>query len=166
MNVLSTGSYLGVNIFGSFLGYVISAHLSDWLGRRRTFTICAVCASLTISVYTLVPISQFATLLLGFPLGFFQSGIVAGMGATFAELFPTYVRATGQGFSYNFGRGVGSLMPTMVGILGATVPLNEAIGICALFSYSLVLIAVVLLPETRARALSAMPMRESAPASS
>ncbi len=33
--------------------------------------------------------------------------------------------------------------------------LNEAIGICALFSYAVVLVAVVLLPETRARALSA-----------
>jgi MFS family permease len=155
LNVLSTGSYLGVNIFGSFLGYVINAHLSDWLGRRRTFALCAVCASVTIAVYTLVPMSQTATLLLGFPLGFFQSGIVAGMGATFAELFPTYVRATGQGFSYNFGRGVGSLMPTIVGMLGATMALNEAIGICALFSYALVLVAVALLPETRARALSA-----------
>ena len=155
LNVLSTGSYLGVNIFGSFLGYVINAHLSDWLGRRRTFALCAVCASVTIAVYTLVPMSQTATLLLGFPLGFFQSGIVAGMGATFAELFPTYVRATGQGFSYNFGRGVGSLMPTVVGMLGATMALNEAIGICALFSYALVLVAVALLPETRARALTA-----------
>lgn len=154
LTVLSTGSYLGLNILGSFLGYVISAHLSDWLGRRRTFALCAVCASLTISIYTLVPISQLATLLLGFPLGFFQSGIVAGMGATFAELFPTYIRATGQGFSYNFGRGVGSLMPTMVGVLGATVALNTAIGVCALFSYSLVLVAVALLPETRARVLT------------
>ena len=154
LTVLSTGSYLGINILGSFLGYVISAHLSDWLGRRRTFTLCAVCASLTIAVYTLVPISQLATLLLGFPLGFFQSGIVAGMGATFAELFPTYIRATGQGFSYNFGRGVGSLMPTAVGVASASVALNQAIGVCALFSYSLVLVAVALLPETRARVLS------------
>jgi len=155
LNVLSTGSFLGVNIFGSFLGYVINAHLSDWLGRRRTFALCAVCASVTVAVYTLVPVSQTATLLLGFPLGFFQSGIVAGMGATFAELFPTYVRATGQGFSYNFGRGVGSLMPTVVGILGGTMALGQAIGICALFSYAVVLVAVALLPETRARALTA-----------
>ncbi len=165
LNVLSTGSYLGVNIFGSFLGYVINAHLSDWLGRRRTFALCAVCASLTIAVYTLVPVSQTATLLLGFPLGFFQSGIVAGMGATFAELFPTYVRATGQGFSYNFGRGVGSLMPTVVGILGGTMALGQAIGICALFSYAVVLVAVVLLPETRARALSAHAQEPVAAAS-
>ena len=86
------------------------------------------------------------------------------MGATFAELFPTYIRATGQGFTYNFGRGVGSLMPTIVGILGATMALNEAIGICALFSYGLVLVAVALLPETRARAFTAQ-VQEPAPAS-
>jgi MFS family permease len=165
LNVLSTGSYLGVNIFGSFLGYVVTAHLSDLLGRRRTFALCAVCASVTVAVYMLVPASQTVTLLLGFPLGFFQSGIVAGMGATFAELFPTYVRATGQGFSYNFGRGVGSLMPTIVGVLAATMALNEAIGICALFSYALVLVAVVLLPETRARALTAHAQEPAAASS-
>ena len=153
LNVLSTGGYLAVNILGSFCGYIICAHLSDWLGRRRTFALCAIFASLTISVYMLAPIGNLATLLLGFPLGFFQSGIVAGMGATFAELFPTYIRATGQGFSYNFGRAAGSLMPFVVGFVGTTVPLDEAIGACALFSYSLVLIAVALLPETRGKIL-------------
>ena len=34
-------------------------------------------------------------------------------------------------------------MPTIVGVLAATMALNEAIGICALFSYALVLVAVV-----------------------
>jgi MFS family permease len=160
LSVLSTGTYLGVNILGSFCGYIISAHLSDGLGRRRTFALSAVCASVTISIYMLAPVGQTATLLLGFPLGFFQSAIVAGMGATFAELYPTHIRATGQGFSYNFGRGAGSLMPTLVGVAGATVALNVAIGVCALLSYSLVLVAVVLLPETRARALVTVPVGE------
>jgi MFS family permease len=159
LSVLSTGTYLGVNILGSFCGYVISAHMSDWLGRRRTFALCAVCASVTITVYMFVGLSPGATLLLGFPLGFFQSGIVAGMGATFAELYPTHIRATGQGFAYNFGRGAGSLMPAVVGLVGATVALNEAIGACALFSYGLVLAAVILLPETRAKVL-ANPLAE------
>ena len=153
LNVLSTGGYLAVNIFGSFCGYIISAHLSDWLGRRRTFALCAILATLTISVYMLAPIGNLAVLLLGFPLGFCQSGIVAGMGATFAELFPTYIRATGQGFSYNFGRGTGSLMPYMVGYLGGTIALGQAISMCAIFSYGVVLVAVVLLPETRGKTL-------------
>lgn len=153
LDVLSTGGYLAVNILGSFCGYVVSAHLSDWLGRRRTFVLCATLAAATIAVYTLAPLGRTATLLLGFPLGFFQSGIVAGIGATFAELFPTYIRATGQGFSYNVGRAVGSMLPFVVGYASATMRLGSAISACALGAYTLVLIAVVFLPETRGTTL-------------
>jgi MFS family permease len=157
LSVLNTGGYLGVNIFGSFLGYVLSAHLSDWLGRRRTFVIMASCAAVTVTVYTLAPLNNLAVLLLGFPLGFFQSGIVSGMSAAFAELFPTRVRGTGQGFSYNVGRGVGSAMPAMVGYLGdrGAMQLGQAIGVCAVFSYAVVLFATALLPETRGKELEA-----------
>jgi MFS family permease len=153
LSVLNTGGYLAVNICGSFLGYVFSAHLSDWLGRRRTFVITSLFAAVTIAIYTLLPLNREAVLWLGFPLGFFQSGIIAGMGATFAELFPTRVRATGQGFSYNTGRGVGSIVPAVVGYVGGAVQLGRAIGICAIFSYALVLIATALLPETRGKEL-------------
>jgi len=153
LSVLGTGGYLGINIFGSFLGYVISAHLSDWLGRRKTFVLMAVAAAITVSCYTLLPLGNTAVLLLGFPLGFFQSGIIAGMGATFAELFPTRVRGTGQGFSYNTGRAIGSFVPTLVGVAAPSVGLGQAMGVCAASSYMLVLLAVALLPETRGREL-------------
>jgi MFS family permease len=153
LSVLGTGGYLGINICGSFLGYVISAHLSDWLGRRKTFVLMACAAAVTVACYTLLPLSNTAVLLLGFPLGFFQSGIIAGMGATFAELFPTRVRATGQGFSYNTGRAVGSFVPTLVGVLAADIGLGAAMGVCAACSYVFVLLAVAMLPETRGREL-------------
>ncbi len=155
LSVLNTGAYLGINILGSFLGYIISAHLSDWLGRRRTFFLTSISAIITVGVYTLAPLSGTAVFLLGFPLGFFQSGIVAGMGATFAELFPTRVRATGQGFTYNTGRALGSAMPAVVGYVGGFAQLGYAIGVCAICSYSLVLIATALLPETRGKQLDA-----------
>jgi MFS family permease len=172
LSVLGTGGYLGVNILGSFLGYIISAHLSDWLGRRKTFVIMACVAALTVSAYTLLPLSNTAVLLLGFPLGFFQSGIIAGMGATFAELFPTRVRATGQGFSYNTGRAVGSMVPALVGVLAPSLGLGPAMGLCASCSYVFVLIATAMLPETRGRELemavdeetrSALPRYAAAP---
>ena len=149
LSVLGTGGYLGINICGSFLGYVISAHLSDWLGRRKTFVVMACAAAVTVACYTLLPLSNAAVLLLGFPLGFFQSGIIAGMGATFAELFPTRVRATGQGFSYNTGRAVGSFVPALVGVVAGNIGLGAAMGVCAASSYVLVLVAVSMLPETR-----------------
>jgi len=151
--VLGTGGYLGINIFGSFLGYVVSAHLSDWLGRRKTFVLMACAAAITVACYTLLPLGSTAVLVLGFPLGFFQSGIIAGMGATFAELFPTRVRGTGQGFSYNTGRAIGSFVPTAVGVVAGSIGLGPAMGICSASSYVLVLLAVAMLPETRGREL-------------
>ena len=153
LSVLNTGSYLGVNILGSFCGYLFCAHLSDWLGRRKTFAISAVLAGLTVMVYTIGGTDGVTILLLGFPLGFFQSGIVSGMGACFAELYPTHVRANGQGFSYNAGRGIGAAMPALVGFASSSVPLGTAIGIFAAVSYSLVLIGTAMLPETRGREL-------------
>jgi len=75
------------------------------------------------------------------------------MGATFAELFPTRVRATGQGFSYNTGRAVGSFVPAIVGMLAANLGLGTAMGLCAACAYMLVLIATSMLPETRGQEL-------------
>jgi MFS family permease len=164
LSVLGTGGYLGFNILGSFLGYIISAHLSDWLGRRKTFVIMACAATVTVAAYTLLPLSNTAVLLLGFPLGFFQSGIIAGMGATFAELFPTRVRATGQGFSYNTGRAVGSMVPALVGVLAAGLGLGPAMGLCATCSYVFVLIATAMLPETRGRELETAVEKDAGPA--
>jgi MFS family permease len=156
LNVLNTGGYLGVVIAGSFSGYLISAHLSDLLGRKRNFYLFALCSMATVLVYTLVPISDRAMLFLGFPLGFFASGIFSGMGAFFTELFPTRIRGSGQGFSYNFGRGVGALFPMLVALLGKSMPLGPAIGIFAASAYAVLFVAAVLLPETRGRELAAL----------
>src|SRR2546422_6023788 len=99
------------------------------------------------------PIRNQVMLVLGFPLGFFASGCFSPMGAFFTELFPTRVRGSGQGFSYNFGRGVGALFPTLVGFVGARVPLGAAIALFSVTAYLLMIVAVSLLPETRGKEL-------------
>ncbi len=154
LSVFNTGGYLGVIIAGSFTGYLVSAYLSDRLGRRRNFFLFSLCSMATVLAYTQLTISNGQMLLLGFPLGFFASGIFSGMGAFFTELFPTRVRGSGQGFSYNFGRGVGALFPSLVGSLSATLPLGRAIGLFAASAYALLFIAAVLLPETRGKELA------------
>ena len=151
LSVLGTGSYLAVIIFGAFCGFLTGAHLADWIGRRRTFLLFALLSTITVSVYTLAPINNFVTLLLGFPLGFCANAIFAPTGAFYAELFPTAVRGTGQGFCYNFGRGVGALFPSLVGVLSAKLPLGTAIGIYTAGAYGLAIVALLFLPETRGR---------------
>jgi hypothetical protein len=73
-----------------------------------------------------LPIDDGLMLLLGFLLGFFATGIFAGMGTRLTENFPTRIRASGQGFSYNFGRGVAGFHPTFVDPLSATLPSDNA----------------------------------------
>ena len=155
LSVIGTGSYIAVVILGSFVGYLVSAHLADRIGRRANFIFYAVCSAVTVIVYALLPIDNTMMLILGFPLGFFASGIFSGMGPFLTENFPTRVRGSGQGFAYNFGRGVAALNPTFVGLLSAKLPLGHSIGIFALGAYGLVVIATLLLPETRGRELTA-----------
>jgi predicted MFS family arabinose efflux permease len=153
LSVLNTTAYLAVVIAGSFAGYLVSADLADRLGRRSTLGLFAICSFLTIWAYTLLPVSGSLMLLLGFPLGFFPSGTFSPMGSFFAELFPTHVRGSGQGFSYNFGRGLGALFPAFVGYLGSRISLGHAIAAFALGAYLLMIGGVFLLPETRDRGL-------------
>ena len=135
LSVLNTGGYLFVVIVGSFVGYMVSAWLADRLGRKRTLILFAVCSFLTVTAYTYLPISNPVMLVLGFPLGFFASGSFSPIGAFFTELFPSRLRGSGQGFSYNFGRGIGALFPTLVGYLSARITLGHAISIFAVSAY-------------------------------
>jgi MFS family permease len=92
-------------------------------------------------------------LFFGFPLGFFAAGIPASMGALFNELYPRGVRGTGVGFCYNFGRVVSAGFPVLVGHMSANMSLGTAIGIDAGLAYAIVVLSVLMLPETRGRVL-------------
>jgi MFS family permease len=155
LTVLGTGGYLAVIIIGSLIGYLTSAWLADRIGRRANFILFAVCSVLTVLAYTQLSIDDTMMLYLGFPLGFFASGIFSGMGAFLTENFPTRVRGSGQGFAYNFGRGIAALNPFFVGMLSATLPLGQSIGVFAVIAYGILIVAALLLPETKGRVLTA-----------
>jgi MFS family permease len=155
LSVLNTGAYLFVVIVGSFIGYMVSAWLADRLGRKQTLVLYAICSFVTVVAYTYLPISNSVMLVLGFPLGFFASGVFSPIGAFFTELFPSRIRGSGQGFSYNVGRGIGALFPTLVGYMGARMGLGHAISTFAVIAYLTMVVATLMLPETRGRELQA-----------
>jgi sugar phosphate permease len=155
LSVFNTTGYMLVLIVGSFTGYLTSAYLADRLGRRRTLILFATCAGLTVTAYTFLPITNQAMLVLGFPLGFFSCGAFSPIGAFFTELFPSRLRGSGQGFSYSFGRGLGALFPTLVGYLSAHISLGHAIAAFAASAYLVMVLGVLLLPETKGRELRA-----------
>jgi len=133
----------------------VSAWLNDRIGRRANFILYAVCSIITVILYTQLPIDNTMMLFLGFPLGFFASGIFSGMGPFLTELFPTRMRGSAQGFTYNFGRGLAAFNPFFVGLLSAKLPLGQSIGVFAIIAYGLLIAAALLLPETKGRVLTA-----------
>ena len=155
ISVLGSRDYLMVVIAGSFAGYVVGAFLTDKIGRKGHLVIYSLCGLAAVFAYTHLDIGNDAMLWLGFPLGFFASGIFSSAGAYLSELYPTTVRGAGQGFCYNFGRGIGALVPWIIGSLSKSLGLGEAIGLFAAGSYLLVFVCVAFLPETRGRELAA-----------
>jgi MFS family permease len=155
LSVLDSTGYLAVLIAGAFCGYLAGGVLADRIGRRMTFLVFAVCAATVAVTYTTVAFGNAAMLVLGFPLGFFASGVFSAMGAFFTESFPTRVRGVGQGFTYNVGRAAGALFPALVGILSAQMTLGRAIGLFAGIAYATMAVAAFLLPETKGKVLTA-----------
>jgi len=151
LSVLGSSAYLAVIIVAFFCGCVVSGYFSDRFGRRANVSLFAAACVATVLAYIFAPLSNTEMLVLGFPLGFFSAGIPASMAALFSELYPAGVRGTGVGFCYNFGRVVSAAFPFLVGYLSDHIGLGPAIGIDAAFAYSLVLVAVLLLPETRGK---------------
>jgi MFS family permease len=154
LSVLDSAGYLAVSIAGAFFGYLAGGILADRIGRRLTFLVFAFGAGSIAVIYTTIPFGDGAMFVLGFPLGFFSSGVFSAMGPFFTEHFPTRVRGVGQGFAYNIGRATGALFPALVGILSARMPLGEAIGVFAALAYGTMAIAAFLLPETRGKVLA------------
>ncbi|AOB31848.1 MFS transporter [Bordetella sp. H567] len=155
LSVFGTSSYLVVMILGSFLGYVTGAYATDRLGRRATYVLFAVGALAMALIYMMIPISNTSMLFLGFPMGILMQGMFSGIGATLSESYPSSVRATGYGVSYNAGRVIGSLFPLSVGWLsGGTLPLGISIAVVAGVGYAVVIVSALLLPETNGLDLS------------
>ena len=155
LSTLGTGGYLAVIIVAFFCGCLAAAALLDRLGRRLTLGLFAITCMMVVLIYVFVPFGDGAMLVLGFPLGFCAAGIPASMGALFSELYAGGVRGTGVGFCYNAGRIVSAAFPFLVGHLSERMPLGAAIGMDAAFGYGLVVLAVMMLPETKAVRLDA-----------
>ncbi|MFG1347891.1 MFS transporter [Xanthobacter autotrophicus DSM 431] len=155
MTVVGSTGYLASVIVGSFVGYLVGGWLADRIGRRNLFFTFSIGAMGLVLIYTQVPMSNAALWAVGFPLGFFASGYYSGIGPFFAELFPTRLRGSGQGFAFNFGRGIGALFPTLVGFLSSSMTLGVAISLFAAVAYGLLFFATALLPETQGKVLKA-----------
>jgi len=151
LDILKTSTWIIMMQAGMWLGYVSFGYISDRIGRKTSYVAYILIAAALVPIYgnTHHPT---ALLLIGPLVGFFGTGYFSGFGAITAEIFPTAVRASAQGLTYNLGRGVSAAAPFLVGALSS----HRGLGFAFLLtSASFVLAGIVALwlPETRGREL-------------
>lgn len=148
LTLTRSATWMIVIQLGAFAGYLTFGWIADRLGRRPAFALFMICASIVVPLYAATASRPALLLLIGPLVGFFGHGYFSIFGALLAELYPTSLRGTGQGFCYNAGRLAAAGAPFAIGFAADTVGLGAALGVNALF-FALAGVLVWLLPETR-----------------
>ena len=134
---------------GMWLGYVTFGFISDTFGRKPTYVTYLVLAAVLVWAYgsTREPMYLLA---LGPFVAFFGTGYFSGFGAVASEIFPTAIRATALGVTYNSGRLLSAAAPFVIATLAQSQGFGLAFSITALAFLTAALLWLGI-PETRGR---------------
>jgi MFS family permease len=137
---------------GMWFGYVTFGFVSDRFGRKPTYVVYLVAAAVLVYLYSTLRIPA-ALLMLGPFVAFFGTGYFSGFGAITAEVYPTSIRATAQGFTYNIGRLASAVAPFVVGSMAQSGGFGRAFTITAV-AFLIAAAFWLFIPETRGRELA------------
>ncbi len=136
---------------GMWFGYVTFGFISDTFGRKPTYVTYLIFAAVLVWAYgsTREPIYL---LILGPFVAFFGTGYFSGFGAVASEIFPTAIRATALGVTYNSGRLLSAAAPFVIGTLAQSRGFGAAFTITAV-AFLIAALLWIGIPETRGRKL-------------
>ena len=152
LQMLSSSTMILVMQLGMWMGYITFGFVSDRIGRKLTYIGYLLLAATLLFLYVSVR-APLVLLALGPFVAFFATGYFSGFGAVTAEVFPTPIRGTAQGFTYNIGRIVSAAAPFTVGTLAQTHGFATALSISSV-AFLLAAFTWIWIPETRGRALT------------
>jgi MFS family permease len=140
---------------GAVLGSFFGSQLASLLGRRVTYFLISLGSTLlTCGMFTLTAPLERGFLVVVFVQGFVATLFFGWLPLYLPELFPTRVRATGSGISYNCGRFVTAVgvffAGTLMAWLGGDYP---KVGAITGLVYALGMIAIWWAPDTGGKTL-------------
>jgi MFS family permease len=159
-----TGGFLMVQVVAALCGFLLGTYLSDAIGRKWTFLLSAIGSFIMVLIFMLAPVGNQVLFFLGIPLNIILLAKFPPMGPFMTELFPTAVRGTAQGFCYNAGRAIGSFFPTTIGFMSQILPLGVSIAVFSALASGIMIVMLMLLPETRGRSLASLEAQSGAAA--
>lgn len=149
---------------GAIIGTLAAAAMGEWLGRRMTYFLMCVLSMLSVlwlyQFHSSVGMPLMIAALIG---GVCTASFYGWLPLYLPELFPTRLRATGQGFAFNFGRilaaigtlQISNLLPlfssskTIAGVEGGYAVVCSSLS--AIYIIGMVLIWLA--PETKGQPL-------------
>lgn len=152
LSTVAMSGFVFIMQIGMWFGYVTFGFISDAIGRKRAYVFYTLAASVLILAYISIDV-PLALLLMGPFVAFFATGYFSGFGAVTAEIYPTDIRATAQGFTYNIGRIASAAAPFAVGSLAQTRGFHVALSLTSV-AFVLAAASWVWIPETKGRSLA------------
>jgi MFS family permease len=119
LSIVGSSAVVFITQVGMWFGYITFGFAADALGRKRAYAIYVIAASLLLPIYGYTR-NPLVLLALGPLVAFFGTGHFSGFGPLTAEIYPTAIRATAQGFTYNAGRLASAAAPFVIGSLAAS----------------------------------------------
>jgi MHS family proline/betaine transporter-like MFS transporter len=137
----------------AFMSAVAVGMLSDVLGRKKTF-LCVGLITIVALPLLYLALGKAADLititLCAFAISFLGNAGYAPVLIFLNERFPTALRASGTGLSWNIGFALGGMMPTFVSLASgspAAIPITLATFAVAVFL--IYLVGSIIVPETK-----------------
>jgi MFS family permease len=141
---------------GATLASLIVVYIGDWLGRRLTYALMCVLTIVAALVFYQTNGAGFSNwfLLTAFIVGGVSASFYGFFALYLPELFPTAVRATGQGFCFNFGRVIAAIGSLQTATLTAAFGGDFAkAGSTLCFIYLVGVVLIYFAPETKGQPL-------------
>jgi MFS transporter, MHS family, proline/betaine transporter len=129
--------------------------LSDWIGRKKTYLLFGVLNVILLPMFYLALAfqpSMGAVWAYSLAIAFLGNAAYAPTLIFLNERFPTALRASGTGLSWNVGFAIGGLMPTFVSLASGSVEgLPATLAIFLAGGFIIYLIGAIVIPETKRR---------------
>lgn len=127
--------------------------LSDRIGRKKTFLLVGICTMVLLPICYLSlakTTDPITAALYALAIAFIGNAGYAPVLIFLNERFPTALRATGTGLSWNIGFALGGMMPTFVSLAsGGTAQIPMSLSIFAVGVFAIYTLGAILSPETK-----------------
>ena len=142
--------------YGQIIGGFMGGVLAGWLGNKTSYRfLCITAWASVLALFGLNDQFGWQMLWMGAFAGLFVTAYFGWLPKFLPELFPTRIRATGQGFTYNFGRVFAGIGVLGTGSLAAAFGGNYKYGAMTMATiYLLGLIVIQFAPDTGGKMIS------------